>query len=164
MMPAAGQIHIREFRPGDERLFRELNEEWITRYFEMEQADKEKLGDPRGRILDHGGRILLAFDGDRGVGCCALIPMASAEFEVAKMAVTETHRGKGIGHQLMTATIAKAREIGARRLYIETNHTLAPAIRLYRAHGFRDLPPERAVRSPYARADVFMELVLASAS
>ena len=163
-MPSAGDVYIREFRAGDEAIFRELNEEWITRYFKMEPADEEKLGDPRGQILDRGGRILLAFEGDRGVGCCALIPMGAQEFEVAKMAVTDTHQGKGIGHRLMAATIAKAREIGATRLYIETNHTLTPAIRLYRAHGFRELPPERAVQSPYARADVFLELVLARES
>lgn len=161
-MLAAGQICIREFQPGDERLFRELNEEWITRYFQLEPADKEKLGDPRGQILDHGGRILLAFNGDCGVGCCALISIRSGEFEVAKMAVTDAHQGKGIGHRLMAATIGKAREIGATRLYIETNHTLIPAIRLYRAHGFQDVPVERIVKSPYARADVFMELMLAS--
>lgn len=62
----------------------------------------------------------------------------------------------------MSAAIAKAREIGATRLYIETNHTLTPAIRLYRAHGFEELPPERIVASPYARADVFMELTFAA--
>lgn len=161
MIPPAGQVYIREFRPGDERLFRELNEEWITQYFELEQTDREKLGDPQGQILDHGGHILLAFDGDRGVGCCALIAMGPGEFEVAKMAVTETHRGRRIGNQLMAATIEKAREIGAKRLYIETNHMLTPAIRLYRAHGFQELPPERVAESPYTRSDVFMELVLA---
>lgn len=160
MMPATGQVYIREFQPGDERLFRELNEEWITRYFAMERADEEKLGDPRGQILDHGGRILLAFDGERGVGCCALVAMGPSEFEVAKMAVTESHQGKRIGHLLMAATIAKAREIGATRLYIETNHTLIPAIRLYTAHGFQELPLDQKALSPYSRSDVFMELRL----
>jgi putative acetyltransferase len=161
-MPAAAQIYIRDFQAGDEPIFRELNEQWITRYFKMERADEEALGDPGGKILNRGGRILLAFDGDRGVGCCALLPMGAQEFEVAKMAVAESHRGQGIGHRLMSATIARAREIGATRLYIETNHTLAPAIRLYRSHGFQDLPAERVVQSPYARADVFMELMLTS--
>ena len=154
-------VYIREFQPGDERVFRELNEEWITRLFKLEQADKEKLGDPRGQILDHGGRILLAVDGDHAVGCCALIRMGPGEFELAKMAVTEAHQGKGIGHQLMSATIAKASEIGATRLYIETNHTLTPAIRLYKSHGFQEIPPDRRAQSPYVRADVFLELLLA---
>jgi hypothetical protein len=60
----------------------------------------------------------------------------------------------------MEAAIAKARQLSAKRLYIETNHTLTPAIRLYKAHGFQELPPDRKVQSPYVRADVFMELLL----
>ena len=42
----------------------------------------------------------------------------------------------------------------ATRLYLETNSSLAPALGLYRAMGFKDLAP---VESPYVRADVFME-------
>lgn len=160
-MAAAAEIHIREFRPGDERIFRELNEEWITRYFALEAADKEKLANPREKIIDHGGCILLAFDGERGVGCCALVAMGSGEFEVSKMAVTDEYQGKGIGHRLMGAAIEKARQLSAKRLYIETNHTLTPAIRLYKAHGFQELSSDRAVRSPYVRTDVFLELMLA---
>jgi len=87
--------------------------------------------------------------------------MDPCEFEVSKMAVTEEYKGRRIGHKLMEATIAKARQLSAKRLYIETNHTLTPAIRLYKAHGFQELPPDRKVQSPYARADVFMELLLA---
>ena len=45
-------------------------------------------------------------------------------------------------------------------LYLETNHVLTPAIHLYEAVGFRNLPQERVTPSPYARADVFMEMVL----
>jgi putative acetyltransferase len=45
-------------------------------------------------------------------------------------------------------------------LYLETNKKLTPAVRLYEALGFRHLSPERVVPSPYARADVYMELDL----
>ena len=153
-------VMIREFKQGDEKIFRELNEEWIARYFEIEAADEETLADPWGKVIDRGGRILLAFVGERGVGCCALVAMGPGEFEVAKMAVTEEYKGQGIGSRLIEATIEKARELGATRLYLETNHTLTPALRLYRAHGFRDVPAERVAKSAYARADVAMELAL----
>ena len=45
-------------------------------------------------------------------------------------------------------------ELGATRLYLETNSSLGPAQGLYRAMGFRDLAP---VATAYVRADVFME-------
>jgi putative acetyltransferase len=44
------------------------------------------------------------------------------------------------------------------RLYLETNSALAPALALYRSFGFQEIRPETP--SPYARADVIMELRL----
>ena len=151
---------IREFKPGDEAAFRSLNEEWIVRYFAMERKDEASLADPWGNILNRGGRIFFAVSNGTPVGCCALLAAGPAEFEVAKMAVTQSCQGAGIGRRLLERTIAEARSAGARRLYLETNHQLAPAIRLYESVGFRHLPPERIIPSPYARADVYMELLL----
>lgn len=151
---------IREFVPGDEAAFRCLNEEWIVRYFALEAKDIASLADPQGTILDGGGRIFLAVSEGEPVGCCALLAMAPREFEVAKMAVTAKCQRSGIGRLLLEKTIAEARAAGAHRLYLETNRKLTGAIRLYESVGFRHLPPERIVPSPYARANVYMELNL----
>jgi putative acetyltransferase len=78
------------------------------------------------------------------------------------MAVTRTAQGGGIGRQLLEKVVQEAKASGVKRLYLETNHKLTPALRLYEAIGFRPLPPDRIVASPYARADVFMELWLPS--
>jgi len=152
------EVSIREFEPGDEAAFRELNEEWIRRYFVIEPKDEAVFADPRGSILDRGGRIFLAFQDGQPVGCCALLRMNSGEFEVAKMAVTESYRGNGIGRRILERAISEARASGARRLYLETNRKMQPAIRLYESLGFRHVPPERLVPSSYARCDVYMEL------
>ena len=98
------------------------------------------------------------------MGCCALLAMSSGEFEVAKMAVTESCRGSGVGRSLLERAITEARSSGATRLYLETNRKLRPAIRLYESLGFQHLPPARIVPSAYARADVYMELLLESQS
>jgi GNAT superfamily N-acetyltransferase len=155
---AGPELTIREFRPGDEAAFRRLNEEWIVRYFALEPKDEASLADPRGTILDGGGRIFLAVEDDNPVGCCALLAIGPGEFEIAKMAVTEASRRSGIGRRLLGITVAEARASGARRLYLETNRTLDGAIRLYESVGFRHLPPERVIPSPYARSNVYMEL------
>lgn len=154
------ELTIREFGPGDEAAFRKLNEEWIIRYFVLEPKDEASLADPRGTILDRGGRIFLAVREGQPVGCCALLARAPGEFEVAKMAVTESTQRAGIGRRLLRKAIAEARASGAHRLYLETNRKLEAAIRLYESLGFRHLPPERIVPSPYARANVYMELHL----
>jgi GNAT superfamily N-acetyltransferase len=158
--PPVAEIGIRQFQPGDAAAFRKLNEEWITRFFRIEPKDELVFADPEGTILDAGGRILFATAGERCVGCCALIRTGEQEFEVAKMAVEPSYRGAGIGRRLLHAAIEEARRAGAQRLYLETNHALTPAIRLYESVGFKHLDANRITASVYARADVYMELLL----
>ncbi|MGB7265576.1 MAG: GNAT family N-acetyltransferase [Terracidiphilus sp.] len=158
--PAKVDATIRPFQPGDQAAFQRLNEAWIGRYFRIEPKDEQTLTDPQRTILDKGGKILLAVAGNECVGCCALLRMSDGEYEVAKMAVAPSHQGAGVGRRLLEATIEEGRNAGARRLYLETNHVLTSAIRLYESAGFSHLDPARVLPSPYARADVFMELIL----
>jgi GNAT superfamily N-acetyltransferase len=153
-------IRLRPFEPGDEGDFRRLNEEWIAKHFDMEEKDRSALSDPVGEILEPGGQIFFALAGGTRIGCCALIKIGPCEFEVAKMAVAEHLRGQGIGRRLLEYTVAQAKALNARRLYLETNRKLGNAIHLYESVGFRHLPPERITPSPYARADVYMEMLL----
>ena len=153
-------IHIRPFEPGDETAFRELNEAWIEKYFTIEEADRAVLEDPMDNILRPGGHIFMAVSGEIALGCCALLPMELGAFEVAKMAVAEHLRGQGIGRKLLEYAIAYAKKIGAERLYLETNRQLANAIHLYESVGFRHVSPDQVIPSPYARANVFMEMKL----
>ena len=152
---------IRPFQPGDESAFRALNEEWITQHFRIEEKDRQTFADPQRTIVDPGGQILFAVVDGECVGCCALVPMKDREFELAKMAVSPRFHGRGIGKRLLSAAIDAGKAAGARRLYLETNHKLTPAIRLYESFGFRHVAPEKLTPSPYSRTDVFMELHLA---
>lgn len=147
-------MEIVEFEPRYAEAFRTLNEAWISKHFTLEAKDREVLEDPQGKILDKGGRIFMAVTDGEPVGCVALIRMADGGYEVAKMTVTEAARGSGLGKRLMERCIEAAREAGAPRLYLETNSSLAPALALYRAMGFRDLAP---AETEYARCDVWME-------
>ncbi len=153
-------IQIRPFEPGDEVAFRELNEAWIARYFVLEDADRKVLNDPVGNILNLGGHIFMAVDGPVALGCCALAPMHPGTFELAKMAVLESQRGRGIGRKLLEYAVAYARKIEATYLYLETNRSLANAIHLYESVGFQHVSPDQVIPSPYARANVFMEMKL----
>lgn len=159
-MAPGTELIIREFTPHDAAAFRRLNEEWILRYFALELKDEQALADPQGTILEPGGRIFLAVHGGAVVGCCALLAIRPGEFEVAKMAVTESCQGTGIGRRLLEKAIQEAQALGASRLYLETNRMLAAAIRLYESVGFRHIPSARQVASPFVRSNVQMELRL----
>jgi len=151
---------VRPFETGDETAFRELNEAWIADIFVVEDKDWEVLNDPVGQILQPGGALLMAVEDGVAIGTCALLPMKDGAFEVAKMTVAEKCRGLGIGKKLLAYVIEYARAMGASRLYLETNSKLVNAIHVYESLGFRHLPPELVHPSPYARANVYMELLL----
>ena len=153
-------MEIIDFEPRFAGAFKALNEAWISRYYEIEAKDHAILGDPQGAILDPGGHVFFSVEGDEAIGCCALIPMTDGGFELVKMAVAETSRGKGSGRALMAACVERARELGAPRVYLESGLALKPALSLYRSFGFVDVPPARRPPSPYARVEVWMELRL----
>lgn len=151
-------VLIREFEAGDEAAFRDINLEWIERYFAVETKDREVLDNPRRYILDAGGAILLAVEGEHVLGVVSLMPMEAGSVELAKMGVRPEAQGRGAGRMLVQSAIARAREMRMRRIYIETNSKLMAALSLYRDAGF--LPLKTPVPSPYARADVQLELFL----
>src|ERR1700728_64772 len=131
------RIQIVDFIPAYQAAFRQLNEEWITTWFRMEEGDYKALDHPREYILDKGGHIFMALYKGDPVGTCSLIRMDDGGFELAKMGVSPRTQGLGIGYLLGRACIEKARALGARRVYLESNTRLKPAINLYHKLGFR---------------------------
>ena len=155
------KIEIRALQTGeDASAFRTLNEEWITRFFVLEPKDIETLHYPEENILSKGGYIFIVYADAAPVGCVALIPMQNGVYEVSKMAVSPSMRGLGIGRRLLEHTIAQARALGAKSLFLGSSTKLPSAVHLYEAVGFQHVPPERLPPMPYTRADVFMELSL----
>ncbi|MGI8713674.1 MAG: GNAT family N-acetyltransferase [Solirubrobacteraceae bacterium] len=143
----------------DAAAFRALNEEWIARYFRIENQDRRQLDDPVAAYIDHGGEILIADLDGRPVGCVALMPDGTGAYELSKMAISPDLRGRGAGRKLLTAAIKQAQDLGARSVFLGSSRKLADAVHLYETLGFRHVPRE-TIHMPYARADVFMQLVL----
>jgi GNAT superfamily N-acetyltransferase len=98
------------------------------------------LAHPEEAILDRGGYIFYAVSDKQVVGTCALVKIDESTFEVSKMAVTESHKGKGIGKMLLDAAITRAKTKNVQSLILYSNTTLIPAITMYRKFGFREIP------------------------
>ena len=150
-------IRVVPHEPPYRGSFRDLNLEWITAHFEVEEEDRRVLDDPEGEILAPGGAILIALEDGRPIGTGALIRTGLHEFELAKMAVTAHARGRGVGRALCQALIALARDRGAHRLELMSQTALAPALQLYRSLGFVEVPLGPV---PYKRANIRMALEL----
>ena len=152
-------IEIVNYEPAYKDVFRDLNVEWISTYFKMEASDYKALDNADSYILQNGGHILVALLNKEPVGVCALIKMddPTYDFELAKMAVAPKAQGKRIGWLIGEAIKDKARSMGAKTLYLESNTILTPAISLYRKLGFIEVFGRH---TPYERCNIQMALVL----
>ncbi len=149
------QARIIDFEPQHADAWRDLNLAWIRQHWEPEASDYRALDHPIDNVLTPGGCILLAERDGEIIGTCALLKMDDGGFELAKMSVAEHAQGQGLGVLLGEAAIERAKELGAARVYLETNSVLTPAIALYEKLGFQHLALDD---SPYARCNVQMEL------
>jgi len=85
------------------------------------------------------GLFLVATLHGEPAGCGALKFHPGAPAEIKRMWVAPAVRGLGLGRRLLAELEAQAAAHGVRVLRLETNQTLADAIGLYRAAGYREV-------------------------
>ena len=146
-------MQILPFAPRYAADFKRLNLEWLQKFFRVEPIDEQVLSSPQD-IIRKGGAIYVARRDREIVGTCALINDGDGVYELSKMAVTAHCQGLGIGRKLLAAGIAAFQARRGRRLILETNSILKPAIKLYESVGFEHAPAPHT--SMYERGDVYM--------
>ena len=152
------KIKIIPFQAAYAADFKNLNLDWLNKYFRVEPHDDEVLGDPEKHIIQPGGTVFFAKEGKRILGTVALMKIEDDVFELTKMAVTPEQQGKKIGQKLMEHTLEFAKEQGWKSLILYSNRKLENAIYIYKKYGFKEIPLED--NNPYARGDIKMKLEL----
>ncbi len=76
------------------------------------------------------------------IGAYGLYPIDRATCELRKMYLHNSYRGKGLGKLLLEDALSKARQIGFKRITLETASVLKEAISLYKSYGFAEYQPE----------------------
>ncbi|MCO4798991.1 MAG: GNAT family N-acetyltransferase [Colwelliaceae bacterium] len=150
-------VEIVPYSNHDQKIYAELNRNWIEKHWQLEDADIKALEHPQESILEKGGMIFLAKYKGEVVGSCAMLKMQDGNFELAKMAVSEKVKGKGIGYLLGLKIIEQAKHLSVEKLYLESNTLLVPAINLYKKLGFKQIS---GISSPYERCNIQMDLYL----
>lgn len=85
--------------------------------------------------------VLLVADLDGlPVGCGGLRPYGADAGEVKRMYVDPAVRGKGVARSLLAALVAHARQVGMRRLLLETGTEQPEAVALYEREGWTRIP------------------------
>lgn len=154
-------LEILRFSDDLAREFHDINAEWIEQMFVLEPTDRESLENPRESIINPGGDILFVRAAGLGViGACALKKTGEGAFELTKMGVRSSARGRKAGEFLLQGVIARAREMGATKLYLLTNKRCEAAIHLYEKAGFRhDAGIMAEYGERYLRCNVAMRYV-----
>jgi DNA-binding MarR family transcriptional regulator len=92
-------------------------------------------------LIPPAGLLLVATLHGEPAGCGALRFHGDAPGELKRMWVDPARRGLGLGRRLLTELESHAVANGVRVLRLETNRSLAEAIGLYRAAGYREVAP-----------------------
>lgn len=88
-----------------------------------------------------------------GAGLCAF-PGVDSCCELQKIYLMDDLQGQGLGRVLLEAVETRARELGYRRIYLETHHNLETALGFYGHLGFQRI--EQPVPTVHTTMDRFL--------
>lgn len=86
------------------------------------------------------GVLVVAWLGERPIGCGALKFLPGQPADLKRMWVSESARGLGVGRRLLTELERRAAGHGVTAVRLETNGSLVEAIGLYRSAGYVEVP------------------------
>ena len=105
------------------------------------QGFERELAELPGCYAPPAGRLLIARVGGEVVGCVGLRPLEASVCEMKRLWVEPGFAGYGVGRALAEAIVAAARQIGYRRMRLDTIPARMPAAQhIYAALGFREIP------------------------
>src|SRR5271166_5754814 len=123
----------------------------------FQNFDQELAGLP-GDYAPPEGRLLLGEYGGELAACVALHKLEPGICEMKRLYLRPNFRGKGLGRTLTERIITEARQIGYKRMRLDTvEPAMKDAVAMYRKLGFKEIAPYRA--NPIAGA-MYMELEL----
>ena len=112
----------------------------FQRYLDIQHYDDE-VRNPAAKYGPPGGRLYLARLADgTAAGCVALRQLDGERCEMKRLYVRPEFRGHGIARRLIQKITGDARQMGFRRLLLDTLPALEEAVRLYRHLGFYEIP------------------------
>ena len=123
----------------------------------FQNFDQELAGLPGDYAPPDGRLLLAAYEGELA-GCVALHKLEIEICEMKRLYLRPKFRGKGLGRTLAETVISEARQIGYKRMRLDTvEPVMKDAVAMYRRLGFKEIAPYRANPMP---GTLYMELEL----
>ena len=152
------KIKFRKYSNKDAFIFKSLNLEWLETYFFVEPIDELILNNPKSKILDPGGHIIMVELNSKVIGTFTFIKIEESVFEFSKMTINSIYRGQGYGNSIMKYAISFAKKNEWKKIVLYSNTKLKNSIHLYYKYGFLEVEMESNV--VYSRGNIKMELNL----
>ena len=131
-------VLVTDFQSRYSSQFYQLNRVWIEESWVLEDSDKKDLLNPE-IIIHNGGQIFFAISNHEVIGTVAMIKNSDKIYELAKMTVKSSFRGKGIANLLMDKCIEFAFKKNASEIFLISNDSLTVARNLYEKYGFKEV-------------------------
>ena len=152
------KIKFRKYSNKDAPIFKSLNLQWLESFFFVEPIDEIILNNPKSKILDPGGHIIMVELNGKVIGTFTFIKIEESVFEFSKMAINPIYRGQGYGNSIMKFAISFAKKNEWKKIILYSSTKLENAIHLYYKYGFLEVEMESNV--VYSRGNIKMELYL----
>ncbi|MBP5986040.1 MAG: carbonate dehydratase [Azonexus sp.] len=114
---------------------------WLGVDLSYQNFEQEMASLPAAYAMPQGRLFYAEVDG-QPAGCVGVRPLSDTEgvCEMKRLYVEPAFRGTGVGRQLALLAIKAAKEIGYRKLIIDTLPNMRMAVKLYRELGFTEAP------------------------
>ncbi|KQY48602.1 GNAT family N-acetyltransferase [Rhizobium sp. Root483D2] len=107
-----------------------------------QSIEAEIAGLPADYAPPTGTLFIATDDLGEATGCIALHKFGlQGDAEIKRLFVKAEYRGRGIGMALLNSAIDAAREMGYRRVVLDTLPTMTSAITIYKSLGFGEIAP-----------------------
>ncbi|MER5886172.1 GNAT family N-acetyltransferase [Streptomyces sp. NPDC001941] len=104
------------------------------------EVDEGLAGDGVELLVPPTGGFVVARLGGEAVGCGGFLMLDGDRAELTRVFLRHGHRGRGGAGPLLRAVEDGARELGARRMVLNTRLDLVEARALYARHGYAEIP------------------------
>lgn len=152
---------LRTIQPGDDKALATIIRNTLTEF----KANKpgtvyfDETTDHLSEVFKTTGSIYFVaeFDGEimGGSGIYPTANLPEGTCELVKLYLSSKARGKGLGKTLLQKCITAAKELGYKKIYLETMPELTIAIPMYEKLGFTYLPAAQG-SSGHTGCDVWM--------
>ncbi|MBT0963274.1 carbonate dehydratase [Denitromonas iodatirespirans] len=112
---------------------------WLGVDLCFQNFDAEMAALP-GAYSAPGGRLFLAEVDGQPAGCVGIRKFSDGVCEMKRLYVEPSMRGLGVGRDLALAAIRTAKELGYKRIMLDTLPAMRIAVKLYRELGFTEAP------------------------